>query len=457
MAFNFTCPYCKATLEAQDEWIGRNATCPNCSQRVFISRASSTPVSVPPKTGKGRLHCPGGGEKYVWGRLFIVFIWVIVGLVFVGGLVAILSLFSGYSSFKKEKQNELNTKIESVREKQERFVQNLQDTIDLLAEKKSIQTRAGEHAESGASGGSRKATPQALSAQSEKQNEITGFKLPSSLRSKEIVFNDDLNSVKAVEESLEALEEGKETIKELQNYFEKSLTEKLQSLERLFGENSGKVAPLQIVRSQVSDIRLDHSKKVDFYLEDDSPKTAIQWISTCIDRIQMMYPDFPELQNDLEQLRALLIFIKENLISYKHRTKIKSPQENTGTTPIESEREEKLGKGEKEYKAILELFEVLSSAWRFDGGEEKEALWHIAEEADSLQTSLEGHRSEVQKVQKEIAEAFRTMGIRDLWILLGCIVVGFLLLVSSDILRAHFDSAENSFLMLSRFDSIGKR
>lgn len=37
MSFQFQCPHCSAKLEAEDDWIGLETTCPNCSQTITIA------------------------------------------------------------------------------------------------------------------------------------------------------------------------------------------------------------------------------------------------------------------------------------------------------------------------------------------------------------------------------------------------------------------------------------
>ena len=37
MSFQFQCPHCSAKLEAEDDWIGSETTCPNCSQTITIA------------------------------------------------------------------------------------------------------------------------------------------------------------------------------------------------------------------------------------------------------------------------------------------------------------------------------------------------------------------------------------------------------------------------------------
>ena len=46
MSFQFQCPHCSAKLEAEDDWIGLETTCPNCSQTITI--ASNT-IQAKPK------------------------------------------------------------------------------------------------------------------------------------------------------------------------------------------------------------------------------------------------------------------------------------------------------------------------------------------------------------------------------------------------------------------------
>ena len=100
MSFHFRCPNCNAKLEAEDEWEGQETTCPQCAHRIVITRALSFPPEDQNDKARRRFHGFGGGRKYIWGRLYIFFIWIIVGLVFCAGIVYILFLCLQYSSEK---------------------------------------------------------------------------------------------------------------------------------------------------------------------------------------------------------------------------------------------------------------------------------------------------------------------------------------------------------------------
>ena len=47
MSFNFRCPNCNAKLEAEDEWLGMETTCPKCSKDIPIVKSTSTPPPLP--------------------------------------------------------------------------------------------------------------------------------------------------------------------------------------------------------------------------------------------------------------------------------------------------------------------------------------------------------------------------------------------------------------------------
>lgn len=55
MSFHFRCPHCNAKLEAEDDWVGLETSCPQCNQNITIAPATppektkdqSTPVTVP--------------------------------------------------------------------------------------------------------------------------------------------------------------------------------------------------------------------------------------------------------------------------------------------------------------------------------------------------------------------------------------------------------------------------
>ena len=49
MPFHFKCPYCATELEAQDEWVGLQTTCPGCRKSITITSAAAVPARPPVK------------------------------------------------------------------------------------------------------------------------------------------------------------------------------------------------------------------------------------------------------------------------------------------------------------------------------------------------------------------------------------------------------------------------
>ena len=47
MSFQFQCPHCSAKLEAEDDWIGSETTCPNCGKGITIIKDSPVPPPIP--------------------------------------------------------------------------------------------------------------------------------------------------------------------------------------------------------------------------------------------------------------------------------------------------------------------------------------------------------------------------------------------------------------------------
>ena len=45
MSFHFRCPHCNAKLEAEDDWVGLETSCPQCNQNITI--APATPPEKP--------------------------------------------------------------------------------------------------------------------------------------------------------------------------------------------------------------------------------------------------------------------------------------------------------------------------------------------------------------------------------------------------------------------------
>ena len=50
MSFQFQCPHCNAQLEAEEDWIGSETTCPNCSQTITIRRQDRNETTPPQYT-----------------------------------------------------------------------------------------------------------------------------------------------------------------------------------------------------------------------------------------------------------------------------------------------------------------------------------------------------------------------------------------------------------------------
>ena len=97
--------------------------------------------------------------------------------------------------------------------------------------------------------------------------------------------------------------------------------------------------------------------------------------------------------------------------------------------------------GEKEYRNILQQLSLLYLAWmnESDLGE-----WYIATEAKSLQNALQTHLNGIRQEEMIASRELRKLLFNCLKILFYCIVLSFTLLVIADVLRAHFDCAENT-------------
>lgn len=424
MSFHFRCPNCSAKLEAEDEWEGQETTCPQCAHRVVLTRPPSSPPGDQNDKARRRFHWLGGGKKYIWGRLYIFFIWIIVGLVFCAGIVYILFPCIQYSSEKEMRRAELWQAIPVLQEKQEEFSKHLQDTIDLLAEKKTL--------------GSNRGTPQ-----------ITGFQLPDSIRQKEIVFNDELDSVRAVEASLEAAGESIKTIKEIELCLEKDLRNQLRSLQgliKLQTRSTPQAAPQEFSVRRSAAIKADFSRKVRFYLSEREKFNAIQAIRLEVSKVSHLYSENRQLKGDLERLLLFLDFIENNLLSRNYTQQLEQLQGNFALQKSSDTRtkqpiaQEEIP-GEKEYRNILEQLSILYLAWI---NESDQGEWYIATEAKSLQNALQTHLNKIQQEERISSCELRNLLFNCLKILFYCIVVSFILLVIADVLRAHFDCAENT-------------
>jgi len=66
MSFNFRCPNCNAKLEAEDEWLGMETTCPKCSKDIPIVKSTSTPPPLP--STPSPIHPHENSQKYVCGK-----------------------------------------------------------------------------------------------------------------------------------------------------------------------------------------------------------------------------------------------------------------------------------------------------------------------------------------------------------------------------------------------------
>ncbi len=79
MSFHFKCPYCATELEAQDEWVGLQTTCPGCRKSIEVKPAAASvpvrprvklvagapkaiPRNVPPAAGSFPFVCPACGS-----------------------------------------------------------------------------------------------------------------------------------------------------------------------------------------------------------------------------------------------------------------------------------------------------------------------------------------------------------------------------------------------------------
>lgn len=446
MSFNFTCPYCKATLEAEDSWAGRETTCPACSERVVISPDAPTPATrisaAPVKESADSMQKPepavssekhrdsgkefngklaricrlGGGRKYIWGRLYISSIWILVGLVLIAGICTIIFNTSQYNTEKNLRREALWKNIPLLQEKQTAFLEHLEDTIDLLAEKKQLGTK--------------------------NQSGVTGFQLPDSIRRKEFVFNEELDSIESVEESIATMEECIQTIQALESGLEKNLEDQLRGLQSLIrgaANRSRTVAPLTEARRRAGAIQTGFSRQVRFYLSENDQFSAIQAIRQDVAKVSRLYPDNQKLKNDLNQLLGFLDFIENNLLSRSFRLQLEQLHGNFTTQQNATAEVKKKIPGEQEYENINRQLARLYLAW---SDESDMGRWYIAVEAKALQRDLVKHFNGIYQ-EEEIANFLFHMHLFNcLKIAVFSIVLCFILLVVADMLRIHFDCAE---------------
>ena len=59
MSFNFVCPFCRKELLGEEEWIGKEVTCPSCSRPIRVERPVPPPMQ-PMVAMKGQCpYCKG--------------------------------------------------------------------------------------------------------------------------------------------------------------------------------------------------------------------------------------------------------------------------------------------------------------------------------------------------------------------------------------------------------------
>ena len=70
-SFIFSCPQCGRPMEVQEEWIGMEAKCPHCGQRITIERPGGAPdpAAVRPETQEEK-QCPFCGRMIKKGAVF---------------------------------------------------------------------------------------------------------------------------------------------------------------------------------------------------------------------------------------------------------------------------------------------------------------------------------------------------------------------------------------------------
>lgn len=421
--FNTKCPHCGVTAEVQSEWVGMEVECPECRKTFVIPPPASQKLKLPRFGGFSHFrksaadneaapeadNVPPRQKKktqYLWGNMYIALARIFAGLVLLLGAGSAVNEFYEAVSLRRELLDALQAKSEKVVPPQKAFKEH----FDRLAE--IVLTGNLSEAK---------------------------FKFPHDLASTEHEFNETLMTAEDIRESLMTAEEYRGKLQKISEIMEQYF----QSLGKRMAAELRKGDPLQMKktsgRKRDTSLSLRLGQNVDFYSLSEEELDKIIGTATGILKILAESKDV-DLKKEAEAIGRGLDFINRSLRSNAKALAIRGRQTEERTETVQAGRQ-KFGRETQLLAVLLKKLAELYDYSRKNANEQY--AWQLSEELTRLQTVLEAHAHEIDGTHKTIRKVFREKtksGFREA---LAALILAFLIMVFSDFLQAHLDSADS--------------
>ena len=421
--FNTKCPHCGVTAEVQSEWVGMEVECPECRKTFVIPPPASQKLKLPRFGGFSHFrksaadneaapeadNVPPRQKKktqYLWGNMYIALARIFAGLVLLLGAGSAVNEFYEAVSLRRELLDALQAKSEKVVPPQKAFKEH----FDRLAE--IVLTGNLSEAK---------------------------FKFPHDLASTEHEFNETLMTAEDIRESLMTAEEYRGKLQKISGIMEQYF----QSLGKRMAAELRKGDPLQMKktsgRKRDTSLSLRLGQNVDFYSLSEEELDKIIGTATGILKILAESKDV-DLKKEAEAIGRGLDFINRSLRSNAKALAIRGRQTEERTETVQAGRQ-KFGRETQLLAVLLKKLAELYDYSRKNANEQY--AWQLSEELTRLQTVLEAHAQEIDGTHKTIRKVFREKTKSGLREVLAALILAFLIMVFSDFLQAHLDSADS--------------
>lgn len=403
------CPHCNRELNAEASLIGTNVSCPFCSKffMVHTTQLSATENqnknSTPPKSHKGKYNYP-------WGRAYISAARILAVFTLIGVFVAALFIISIPFEVRNFESRDLaNNEIPALLKKQDLFIKNYQTTSSLVL-----------------SGNRSKAK----------------FNFPEDLNTVTHFFNQRLNSVTDVDESLKTLQiyESKIEIisRTMSEFFRthcNAIMKKLSDSEDSRKNSTNFSHP----RLMDSSLHLSWGESYYFYAKNSAEKDIYELARYLAELEQQKSCQKLGYKQEIRALSDGLNFIVDTFYSHKKNFILRGKtffDEDHRSEKKKNTESMQFQKEKNSLAAAIELLDKLTIPYSGTGHP-----WTITNNVEMLRKDLLNHKSDIQKIQNDFNKQIKLAIIHTVPIILLGLFAAFLLLVFADYLSAHFDTA----------------
>ena len=401
--FSTKCPFCGTEVQAQSDWIGMEAACPDCGESFEIHAPEKSML----QKGASILDIR---RRYRFGLSFIALSWVVAPAFLLFSIYTLVVTVNNRIADVRMKELMLNnceekkSYIEVIKKLQDDFTDSYSRSVNALTMRKSVTKMTTPVLGDGKEVKKKEATPE-------------GLTIPGDLSNVSCYFNQDLIVVDDIEESIDTMKQMEDKIEKLHEIFYHQVIAKFDSNGNVFSvkkKNKGQSIKLA-----------ENDNGYNLYLEAQRMYDCIRGLR--LDVENKTSDQTIKLDTDLEKLKKQLLFFEQNLFRFSG----KSTQLEASRSNIDAYAE--FGKSDEAKQQLCAILITLNKGWKVDdiGRRLKGKLqdyrdWQINEE-EKIEFAWENCKREcIYLAFKEIFSA---------------LLVSFLIVVFADYLKAHFDMA----------------